>query len=251
MGRRIEISRPWIRFVPVIASLLVVSSPAWAQAGKLTPRDLFYEPEAQAGKPAPEPSPCGDAARRPLSARYQLLRRTPEGSFLGVDPDATVFRSGDRVRVSIELNQPAYLYIVQHGSSGRWSTLFPSPNSAANNRIDARQPYSVPGASGSGFGFDERPGEERLFLIVSLNDDVPLPSLITVLNEGGTGSGRAAELARTMLRGMAGELVSRDLRIEKADEPAAGDGQQVAVYATPSQCTDSTLAVGIRLLHQQ
>ena len=47
--------------------------------------------------------------------RYSLLKRTGAGQYEETDIDST-FRSGDGIRVSIESNDDAYLYLVNKGS---------------------------------------------------------------------------------------------------------------------------------------
>jgi hypothetical protein len=66
-----------------------------------------------------------------------------------VDTDS-VFRSGDKIRVSVESNDNAYLYIVQQGSSKTWNVLFPNADTEhGSNRIERHREIEIPAAQGS------------------------------------------------------------------------------------------------------
>lgn len=139
--------------------------------------------------PTPAPPSPNPAARGPISAvnlyyssgstasasiglRYRVLRRgshagsTPDGVELDVDPRATEFHTGDKVRLSFESNTDAYLYVVQQGTSGLWTTLFPDRSiNDGQNRIQKGKEYKIP--SDNWFEFDDRPGTERLFVLLT------------------------------------------------------------------------------------
>jgi hypothetical protein len=118
-------------------------------------------------------------AGTPLGLRYSVLKRTGPGRFVETDLNTT-FRSGDGIRVSIESNDDAYLYIVNKGSSGTWSLLFPSADiNGGNNRVQAHQRIEIPGQGQ--FTFVDEPGEERLFVVLSRPPAPDLEELITSL----------------------------------------------------------------------
>src|ERR1051325_11289877 len=141
--------------------VLILGVSAWA-AGQalesLKPRELFYSkpnpnrPPAASGQQksatpggAPKAQPAvnpGNLPRAefiresstnavlvnaefiPLGLRYSLLKKVGN-RFDEVDVD-TSFRSGDGIRISVEPYDDAYMYLVNKGSSGSWSVLFPS-----------------------------------------------------------------------------------------------------------------------------
>jgi hypothetical protein len=118
----------------------------------------------------------------PLGLRYSLLRRAgPQYDEVDVD---SVFRSGDGIRLSIESNDDAYLYIVNKGSSGSWNVLFPSSQiENGNNHVQAHRRYEVPG--GGQFTFENPAGEERLFVVLSREPEADLEGLIYSLSRRG------------------------------------------------------------------
>src|SRR5215472_6095447 len=153
-----------MRTVSMIA-VCALAIGAWAQNdGQLTAREVFFikVPAAKPTKPVVKPTlppggqttvtgdkgttkPAGGGqtvepvAYMPLALRYSILQKKGN-SFDEVDADSE-FHSGDRVRVRVESNGTAYLYIVQLGSSGKWRVLFPSKEiDGGNNRIESGRP---------------------------------------------------------------------------------------------------------------
>lgn len=106
------------------------------------------------------------AAANRLGLRCSLLLRGLDGRYVEVTP-GSVFHSGDHIRLSLLANEPGYIYVIQQGSTGAWSPIFPSPGSAADsNKIPAGQIQLVPGGTRA-FAFDQNPGDEKLYVILS------------------------------------------------------------------------------------
>jgi hypothetical protein len=193
----------------------------------------------------------------PLGLRYSILKRESSGS-AEVDPD-TVFHSGDRIRLRIDVNTAGYLYIVNRGSSGNWKPLFPSPEIAdGDNRVQKGKQYEIP--PGYVFTFDEQPGREKLFIVFSHQPVSDLEGLIYSLTGG---QQKDKEPIRPLIAqvniqdGLIDRLrtvYSRDLIIEKVDEttppPPSGPAKEKAVYvANPSRDPDARVVADITLIH--
>jgi len=135
-----------------------------------------------------------------------------------------VFRAGDRIKLHLMSNRDGYLTLVNIGSSGRATVLFPSTAAGGNNFVRAGTDYEVP--PGGYLRFDATPGQETLVLTFS---PTPTPAP--------TASGALA-----MARG------GKDLLTEvDASSP------QPATYAVaPGRAgnTTGTVAVQIKLNHQ-
>lgn len=283
----------WIAFVALGCAI------ALPQERKLSPRELFYAPppaakpaaartrpvakaapaarakapEAAAEAPevaaAPAPSApeirlVAGSAARPLGLRYGILKRSSTGQE-EVDPGA-VFHAGDRIRLSIEVNDPGYLYIVNRGSSGAWNVLFPSAEIAGgDNRVQPGVRYEIP--SGYTFTFDERAGEEKLFIVLSRQPEADLERLIYSLGESGGGKPAARPAAKPdrsklmlaanitpiddLLVGRLRNAYSRDLIIEKVNESTPGPRAEKAVYAVnPSGRPDARVIADVTLNHE-
>jgi hypothetical protein len=111
-----------------------------------------------------------------LAMRWTITQLMPDGNKKEV-PTTTAFKSGDKINVRVEVNDFGYLYIVARGSSGKWSPLFPSPKIAGgDNRVGPGVPYTIP--AGYVFTFDDKPGEERVFIVFSRKPEPDFDSLL-------------------------------------------------------------------------
>lgn len=194
----------------------------------------------------------------PLGVRYSVLKMGASGDE-EADSDA-VFHSGDRIRLSVEVNDAGYLYIINRGSSGVWKVLFPSPEtSGGDNRVEKGKRYRIP--SQYTFTFDEQPGKETLFLVVARQPERDLDNLIYSLGQPAPAKERTPAapmlLAQNVVIGdpLVGRLrntYARDLLIEKvSDDTAAAAKPEKAVYAVnPSRAPDSRVVADIVLRHE-
>jgi hypothetical protein len=203
---------------------------------------------------------------KPLGLRYSFLRNGGD-EYREVDPD-TVFRSGDRIRVSVESNDEGYLYIVIKGTSGSWKVLFPSAEVAeGSNRVSSGRQYLIPPPPGR-FAFDEQAGEERLFIVLSRTPEPSLEQLIYSLGSGKPKpAGQPAEekeapkqlmmaaniapVDDALVGRLRDQVYARDLVFEKVDESTPGDKKEKAVYVVnPTGSPESRLVVDVTLKHQ-
>jgi hypothetical protein len=99
---------------------------------------------------------------------YWIERLNPGGGIQRVSA-SSVFHSGDRIRLHVRSNRPGYLYVVNQGSSGRGSYLYPA-SANASEYVESGRIYQVP-VSGN-IRFDSQPGQEIVWLFLSQR---PLP----------------------------------------------------------------------------
>jgi serine/threonine protein kinase len=132
-------------------------------------------------------TPPPAASPTPASIDHELnfsitLRRNPrlypkEGSYQV--PGDMVFSSGDRVRFNFSSPEQGNLYLFNEGAAKRggkasYIILFPSPTANQGlSQLSAGQEVIIP-ETGDGFIFDDREGEEKLWLVWSQK---PLPNL--------------------------------------------------------------------------
>jgi len=198
----------------------------------------------------------------PLGLRYSILKRAEAGQSVEVDPQ-TAFRAGDKIRISVEVNDTGYLYIVNLGSSGAWKVLFPSPEiEGGDNLVKRGQRYEIP--AGYTFTFDEQPGVEKLFVVVSRRPEPDLEKLIYSLSGRPREAPSEEEKPKLLLAQNLGPIddrligrlrnsYARDLIIEKVDENMPGPKQEreKAVYTVnPKAGADSRVVADISLNHQ-
>lgn len=146
------------------------SSPGGAKA-------LFYGSSGATLRP--DAARQGAAAGRPLPLPPQAPATAP-GEYMGVtywvelvEPNGQqrrvtadhVFRSGDRIRLSVQSNRDGALALINLGSTGRATPLFPAAGQEASAAIRAHQVYQIPPRGH--LRFDHNPGEETLILILS------------------------------------------------------------------------------------
>lgn len=211
----------------------------WAQDSGLKARELFYTPPPDAAPVKKGKKAAAPVVNVPLGLRYSVMKRDADGKFVEVDQDAT-FHSGDRIRLDVDTNATAYLYVLMQGSGGNWRLLFPSPDvDGGNHRIEKGVSQQIP------LVFDEPSGTERLLLELSRQSDADLDKLIANATVGGDVVSRLRE-----------QVKSRDLVIEKVDEMSLKyDGtndvktEKATYVVNPSRADDARLAVDVALKH--
>ena len=180
-----------------------------------------------------------DEGSRLAGMQYRILQQGPGGIPVEVDAD-TVFRSGDRIRFVFEPNVAGFLYVIQRGSSGRWSVLLPHPEiDGGQNRVAPYESVSIPPAGW--FRFDDNPGTEQVFVYLSRE---PARTLLPW-------SGRPIAAAQTVgeptVIALQNSVRSRDLVFETADTPDAAD--QAAYIVNQAEAANA-VAWTVELRHQ-
>jgi hypothetical protein len=220
-----------------------------AQTSNLSARDLFFTPTPVSATT----SPGGNAPTQPLTAtgiRYSLLKGQTDGTEAEVRTDS-VFRSGDRIRLTVEANQNGFLYIIHQGSSGEWFVLEGSPVAMERNKRS-----DVP--AGGRFFFDDRPGEERLFLVFMRHRDASLDRILQGLPPDPASPAKAdVTQTRTGRRSVDPVLMSslslqsRDLVFERVDDPPSKPKAEKAAYVVnPGTTNESRVVIDLRLQHR-
>jgi hypothetical protein len=195
-----------------------------------------------------------------------MLKQTADGGVAEVDSE-TVFRSGDRIRLTVAITETAYVYVVARGSSGKWQVLFPSPEiGQGSNLIPKGLIYPIP--AGHWFAFDEQVGEENLFVMVSRRPERDLDSLIYQLKESGADPAPSQNDAPVLMaanippvddaliRRLRSEVIARDLVFEKVDDSGSTATADVmkpekAVYiVNKTGANDSRVVADIKLQHR-
>ena len=93
------------------------------------------------------------------------LERQEGMAWKTVDP-GFVFDRGDRVRFLFRANFEGFLYVMDYGTSGRYSLLFPRQETGSENRIAAGKEYRIP-ATEAWFRIDGPPGHDIVYWLVT------------------------------------------------------------------------------------
>jgi Domain of unknown function (DUF4384) len=286
MGKIDGMTRSGYFFTARVASLLTLGllangfSTVYAfddTTSPLTARQLYYK-----SRPKPATKPSGSSARpkpdvpstkppdtdQPKAAA--VLDPDAEAVYVGlryslidgdtmqeVDP-SRVFHTNDHIRLKIQPNSNGYLYVLNQDPLGVWTTLFPSADIAQNdNRIERGRVTEVP--SGQNFEFDNVPGIEKLFVVLSRNREPDLDAVIESLKRGQSGrqpvpdSGKLLQAQNRMPsseleRLRAGKLTSRGIHVQPM-RVSNGAGEN-AVYVAVGDQNGSRAVTEIVLRHE-
>lgn len=88
-----------------------------------------------------------------------------------VDP-ATIFESGAQVRFRIKTNFAGYLYVMNYGTTGAYTLLFPRQDTGSQNRVEPGREYLVPATSGA-FRITGPAGHDIVYWMVTPIDVSP------------------------------------------------------------------------------
>ena len=223
----------------------------------LTARDMFYSSADMLGvqakavkRPAVRPTAAGPTKNlrtvsESLGLRYSILKKSPgETEYTEVSPD-TVFRAGDQIRLTVMSNEKGYLYIVQKGSSGTWSPLFPHPEiNAGENIILPAKSYNIPD-QGS-FTMDATAGDERLFFLLKRTPEPDFEKLTTSLRRTDSSSSASVINDETIDR-LRGDLQARDLVFTKGDDKTRDKGVYVV---NPAASANPEVIADVKLSHR-
>jgi hypothetical protein len=266
-----------------LAMMAVLAAIASAQDSGLKAREMFYTPppdpttqKTPVKKSVPARQAVGqqnsetkqttvpvvNVANVPLGLRYSVMKRAASGKFVEVDQDST-FRSGDRIRLSVDSNTSGYLYVVMQGSSGNWRLMFPSADvDGGNNRIEKGGSQQIPAGDKGQFVFDDQSGTEKLFLVLSRRPEADLDKLIYSITGASTAGDRklmaSAKIDGDVVDRLRGEVKSRDLVFEKVDEKTVDmtdgrhyGGEKATYVVNPSSTDDARLVVDVALKHNK
>jgi hypothetical protein len=90
-------------------------------------------------------------------------------------PQNTVFRNGEILRFRLTSQIEGYLYVIDRGTTGSTSVLFPASGHAGSNRIGAGRGYFVPADGDGWFEVSGPTGFDVLYFLVSATP-ISLPS---------------------------------------------------------------------------
>lgn len=136
--------------------------------------------------------------------------------------ESRTFRSGERLRFHFRSNHNGYITLLQLGSSGIPSVLFPDSEAGLTDHgLPADQDRILPTPS-SWFAFDDHPGTERLLVLFATQADPPeklVPGLLS------SSKGTATALASAKGR--------KDLFIEREPDTVAAPATYAVSLGSP------------------
>ena len=191
------------------------------------------------------------AAYAHLGLRYAILQMN--GSQEVEVAPSTTFRSGDRIRLDVQVNSDGYLYIATQGSSGAWQVLFPSESdNNGSNHLKAGEHLKRK------LAFVGKPGTEMLFIMMSRAPERDVDSIIYFLKNGQTDPSPGpsntvmqlasnAEISNKLVSGLR-ELYSRDIILEETGKDVTVEKATYIVNKTST--LEPRLVADIKLTHE-
>lgn len=116
------------------------------------------------------------AQQQPPPRRMVIHVETRDnGEWKTVDP-ATIFDSGAYVRFRVKANFAGYLYVMNQGTSGDYTLLFPREDTGMKNQLAPDQEYIVPATEGGAFRVTGPPGHDIVYWMVTPLEIAPAGS---------------------------------------------------------------------------
>ncbi len=117
----------------------------------------------QAGSAAKVPD--AKAAERPALG-IEVERKLADGKVEAMAP-THVFNAGDTIRVRVTSQYDGYLYVMDQGTSGQFSTVFPSLAAGSDNQVRRGQSYLIPSTEDGWFEVSGPAGFDVLYFLLS------------------------------------------------------------------------------------
>ena len=111
----------------------------------------------------PQETPKPPATLLDITLERQL---TPTSKPEAVSPEH-VFNAGDTIRIRLTSHYTGYLYVMDQGSSGHFTTVFPAADTGADNRLLPNQTYLVPATADGWFTVEGPAGFDVLYFLLS------------------------------------------------------------------------------------
>lgn len=225
-----------VMFAMLMLAVVSLFSDAVLAQKKPRARDLFIQKE-------------NNENQGKSGVKVRILLKRGNQSERYVTPNET-FYSGDKIKLAFDINFSGYIALLNVGSSGKVSMLYPysGTDAAVEPSLDEQL---IPSNKNDWITFDNRPGVEKITIVFSTN---PLESVDQVLQKSGnttvtgsisinTSDPQSQELLLEMASRGLKRAKSRDLVIETVNKDAT------YVVAEPSLISEPTAFV-ISLKHQ-
>lgn len=195
-------------------------------------------------RPAPRRQPVMQAAL--LTVQYRLIKRTAGGGFGDTSP-ATVFFTGDQVKIAITPNQDGYLYIINNTQGHDGQLVFPDSRiNNGTNFVSKNTEYVVPGTcprfanpKDCWYEMDDLAGREEFTVIFSRDAISSLP------NEAIGNGGLIKQATIQEIRNQSGQIIE-----ESSLSKGIGAGNYVIWVKNKNRKDNEELIYTIGLSHR-
>src|SRR5277367_2160915 len=111
--------------------------------------------------------PAQDAAAAPATVLLEITLESKQNGKVQTMAAGHVFQPGDIVRLRLKSHYNGFLYVMDQGTSGRFSTVFPSVDTGSDNRLKPDQVYVVPAVDEGWFEVQGPAGFDVLYFLLS------------------------------------------------------------------------------------
>ncbi|HEY1985562.1 MAG TPA: DUF4384 domain-containing protein [Terracidiphilus sp.] len=109
-----------------------------------------------------------EAQKANAASMFSIRLEQRKGSAVQAVAQNTVFKNGDILRFRLTSQVAGYLYVVDKGTTGSTSPLFPATNTTnSDNRIEINRSYLVPADGDGWFEVSGPAGFDTLYFLVS------------------------------------------------------------------------------------
>jgi len=188
------------------------------------------------------------ALAQPMGLRYSILRRGSDGRYSEVDP-VTAFGAGDALRLTVEVNEPGYLYILKQDPAGKWTMLFPTaaPGTKTDGldaKVLARTRYLIP-ATGA-LSLEGTPGPTPLLIVFAREPQPEFRTIVPGRKPDADVAGKSPAQLGALANRARTDAGSRSLLVDKVEPTQPGAPNEQAVYVVnPSSDPASRLVLEI------
>jgi hypothetical protein len=102
-----------------------------------------------------------------LNHRYDLILEKKDGNTVRVMDPAHIFEQGDLIRFRLRPGVNGYLYVLNHGSSGKYEQLFPRIGQSEGREVRAGRDYVIPDSESGWFKIQGPAGYETVYFLIS------------------------------------------------------------------------------------
>lgn len=101
------------------------------------------------------------------SNRMELTLERYDGSGWKIVDPGMVFAKGDRIRFRFRTNFSGFLYVMNQGTGGSYTQLFPTEDAGMENRVEADTEYYVPSTKDGSFKIAGPAGHDVVYWMVT------------------------------------------------------------------------------------
>ena len=161
-----------------------------AAAQKIKPRDLFIEKEKNEEK-----------GKSGAKVRILLKRGTEKERYVTANE---TFVSGDKIKLAFDINFEGYIALLNIGSSGRITMLYPYVGTDSKVEPDDKEQL-IPANRNDWITFDKQAGTEQITIVFSTN---PIKSIGQIVEMSGQSVPEPATTTTTSVSGSANAAVT-------------------------------------------